>query len=133
MAYGFKLYHLSLARLLCCLEEQSIRVSGDVFPHPLAKSLFETLLRGKSRCIDILFLVAKNRPIDLILLPRNLYLQLNNCAKDNKNQFIMVFISMLTLYGVFKKIKVGFLLVGHTHEDIDAYFSHLSKTLSWWI
>lgn len=24
---------------------------------------------------------------------------------------------------------MGFLLVGHTHEDIDAYFSHLSKTL----
>jgi hypothetical protein len=41
----------------------------------------------------------------------------------------MAFMSMLTHCGVFKKIQVGFLLVGHTHEDIDAYFSHLSKTL----
>ena len=28
-----------------------------------------------------------------------------------------------------RKFQVGFLLVGHTHEDIDAYFSHLSKAL----
>jgi hypothetical protein len=62
-------------------------------------------------------------------LPRNLYLQLDNCAKDNKNQFLMAFMSMLIHRGVFKEIQVGFLLVGHTHEDIDAYFSHLSKTL----
>ena len=28
-----------------------------------------------------------------------------------------------------KKIEVGFLLVGHTHEDIDACLSHLLKAL----
>jgi hypothetical protein len=65
----------------------------------------------------------------LVPLPRNLYLQLDNCAKDNKNQFLMAFMSMFRHRGVFKEIQVGFLLVGHTHEDIDAYFSHLSKTL----
>jgi hypothetical protein len=64
----------SLARLLCCLEEQSVRVSGDIFPHPPAKSLFETLLRGKSRCIDILLPVAENRPMELVPLLRNLYM-----------------------------------------------------------
>jgi hypothetical protein len=58
-----------------------------------------------------------------------LYLQLDNSAKDNKNQFLMGFLSMLTYRRVFKEIQAGFLLVGHTHEDIDAYFSHLSKTL----
>ena len=62
-------------------------------------------------------------------LPPNLYLQLDNSAKDNKNQFLMAFLSLLTAKGVFKEIQVGFLLVGHTHEDIDAYFSHLSKAL----
>ena len=41
----------------------------------------------------------------------------------------MAFLSLLTTQGVFKEIQVGFLLVGHTHEDIDAYFSHLSKSL----
>ena len=62
-------------------------------------------------------------------LPKNLYLQLDNSAKDNKNQYLMAFLSVLTARGVFKEIQVGFLLVRHTHEDIDAYFSHLSKAL----
>ena len=41
----------------------------------------------------------------------------------------MAFLSLLTARGVFKEIQVGFLLVGHTYEDIDAYFSHLLKSL----
>ena len=41
----------------------------------------------------------------------------------------MAFLSLLTTRGVFEEIRVGFLLVGHTHEDIDAYFSHLLKPL----
>jgi hypothetical protein len=101
------------------------------FHIPPTNSLFEALLRGKSRCIDILSTVAENCPMGPVPLPRNLYLQLDNCAKDNKNQSLMAFISMLIHCGVFKEIQVGFLLVGHIHEDIDAYFSHLSKTLKY--
>ena len=41
----------------------------------------------------------------------------------------MAFFSLLTARGVVKEIQAGFLLVGHLHEDIDAYFSHLSKAL----
>ena len=41
----------------------------------------------------------------------------------------MTFLSLLTTRGIFEEIQVGFLLVGHTHEDIDAYFSHLLKAL----
>ena len=41
----------------------------------------------------------------------------------------MAFLSMLTHHVMFKEIQVGFLLVGHTHEDIDAYFSQLSRNL----
>ena len=63
-------------------------------------------------------------------LPRKLYLQLDNSAKDNKNKYLMAFLSLLIVRGVFEEIQAGFLLVGHTHDsDIDAYFSHLSKAL----
>ena len=62
-------------------------------------------------------------------LPRKLYLQLDNSAKDNKNKYLMTFFFLLTTWGVFEEIQASFLLVGHTHEDIDAYFSHLSKAL----
>jgi hypothetical protein len=30
---------------------------------------------------------------------------------------------------VFKEIKLGFLVVGHTHEDIDGCFGYLPKKL----
>ena len=87
------------------------------------------LLRGKSRCLDLL---PRTKRIDFQgrkPLPRKLYLQLDNFAKDNKNKYLMAFLSLLTAWGVFKEIQVSFLLVGHMHEDIDAYFSHLSKAL----
>ena len=36
---------------------------------------------------------------------------------------------MLVELGIFKKVKVGFLLVGHTHDHIDQMFSHFARTL----
>ena len=86
-------------------------------------------MRKKSRCFDVLKHVEPNDAIRRILLPPNLYLQLDNSAKDNKKKYLMAHLSMLIGRGVFKEIQVGFLLVGHTHEDIDAYFSHLLKSL----
>ena len=59
-------------------------------------------------------------------LPRKLYLQLDNCGGENKNSFLMTFVAILVHFGVFEKIKVSFLMVGHTHEDIDQFFSRLS-------
>jgi hypothetical protein len=41
----------------------------------------------------------------------------------------MAFCSLLTAKGIFKEVTMEFLVVGHTHEDIDAYFSYLSKLL----
>ena len=70
---------------------------------------------------------SPGRPI--ILLPKKLFLQLDNSGKDNKNRYVMAFCSLLTARRVFKEVIVGFLIVGHTHEDIDAHFSYLSKLL----
>lgn len=58
--------------------------------------------------------------------PRNLYLQLDNCSGENKNRFFLTFLALLVQLGVFDRIKLNFLQVGHTHEDIDQLFSRLS-------
>ena len=58
--------------------------------------------------------------------PRNLYLQLDNCSGENKNRFFLTFLALLIQLGVFDRIKLSFLQVGHTHEDIDQLFSRLS-------
>ncbi len=56
------------------------------------------------------------------------FLQINNCVKDNNNRHLLAFLSLLMARDVFE-VKVGFLVVGHTHEDINGCFGYLSKKL----
>lgn len=62
-------------------------------------------------------------------LPPIFYLQLDNCVKENKNQYMMWLFALLVELIVFDKIKLNFLPVGHTHEEIDAFFGVYSKHL----
>ena len=55
-------------------------------------------------------------------LPPTLYLQLDS-APENKSKNFMLFIAVLVGIGTFNKVKLCFLPVGHTHEDIDQMFS----------
>ena len=58
-----------------------------------------------------------------------LYLQLDNTCRENKNQIVFGYLNMLVELRIFQKVKVGFLLVGHTHDHIDQMFSRFSVTL----
>jgi hypothetical protein len=40
-----------------------------------------------------------------------------------------MFLSLLKTRDMFEEVKLGFLVVGHTHEDIDGCFGYLSKKL----
>jgi hypothetical protein len=57
-----------------------------------------------------------------------LYVQVDNCG-ENKNKYFFGFLTHLVKIKSFSKIKVGFLMVGHTHEDIDQMFSIISSYL----
>ena len=61
--------------------------------------------------------------------PEVLYLQLDNTHKDNKNRGLMTYLEEVIHLEVFRKVKVSFLFVGHTHEDIDQRFSVISRYL----
>ena len=64
-------------------------------------------------------------------LPHNdpvLYLQMDNCS-ENKNKTLFAFLADLVSKNVFNEVHVGFLMVGHTHEDIDQFFSIISSWL----
>ena len=50
-----------------------------------------------------------------------IYLQFDNCG-EKKNKTMFEFLADLVRRSIFSKIKVGFLMVGHTHEDIDSFF-----------
>jgi hypothetical protein len=55
-------------------------------------------------------------------LPDVLYVQGDNTTREMKNQYFFGNCAMLVHRGVFRKIRVSFLPVGHTHEDIDQLF-----------
>ena len=61
--------------------------------------------------------------------PVELYVQLDNTAKDNKNKATLGYFGYLVGSGVFKRVIVSFLPVGHTHEDIDAVFGMIMRWL----
>ena len=62
-------------------------------------------------------------------LPRKLYIQLDNCSRENKNQFLIAFLCDLVWKKVFDEICVFYLPVGHTHFDPDALFSKINANV----
>ena len=48
-------------------------------------------------------------------------------ASDNKCWAVLLFLAMLVHHGYTKVVYFSFLLVGHTHEDIDQLFSVISR------
>jgi hypothetical protein len=62
-------------------------------------------------------------------LPPILNIQLDNACFDNKNRYVFSFFSLLVHKGVFREVYINFLLVGHTHEDIDTMFGRWSYKL----
>ena len=61
-------------------------------------------------------------------LPEVLYIQLDNVG-TNKNHWLLGYACWLVQEGIFLKVKINYLLVGHTHENIDQFFSRLSVSL----
>ena len=60
---------------------------------------------------------------------RRLYLQLDNCWRENKNRTVIAFLGHLVHCGAFDEIQLSFLPVGHTHCDIDQDFSTYARRL----
>ena len=65
-------------------------------------------------------------------LPKKLFIQTDNCAKDLKNQYVFAFYWALVELNIFEEILVSHMPVGHTHGAVDQVFSvvaaHLRKT-----
>ena len=62
-------------------------------------------------------------------LPRTLYVQLDNCGRDNKNKYFIAWLAHLVDSRIFSVVEINFLPVGHTHIDVDQMFSRISMHL----
>jgi hypothetical protein len=86
------------------------------------------VLNGVEIC-EAALLPMSEIPCPATLLPPNLNVQMDNVVGDNKNWFVFYFWSFLVTKGIFKEVYVTFMLVGHTHDDIDALFGRWSMSL----
>jgi hypothetical protein len=88
--------------------------------------MFDNFKSDSNCMLTVLHKVVSNmdRP-----LPKVLFLTLDNTTKENKNKFVLAYLTYLVKMRVFEKVKLNFLLVGHTHEDIDQMFSCFSRSL----
>ena len=68
-------------------------------------------------------------PIPAKPLPPILNVQMDNAVSDNKNRYVFCFWSLLVAKCIFREVYVNFILVGHTHHDINALFGRWSMAL----
>lgn len=59
-------------------------------------------------------------------LPPILFLQMDNCGRENKNHAVLGFLGALVSNDIFKQVYLNFLPVGHTHAKVDQRFSRIS-------
>jgi hypothetical protein len=79
----------------------------------------DLVVGGANVAIECLNRTLKHLQEEGYTLPPVLYLQADNCIKDNKNKYVMGYIAHLVESNIFKKVKFNFLMKGHTHTDID--------------
>ncbi|GBG64863.1 hypothetical protein CBR_g48331 [Chara braunii] len=91
-------------------------------------TVFFDNFKSDSNCM----LTVLHRQISQLPVPffRVLYLTLDNTSKENKNKFVLSYLVFLVKMRVFSKVKLNFLLLGLTHEDIDQMFSCFSRKLA---
>ena len=71
-------------------------------------------------------------------LPRKLYVQLDNCARENKNRYYIGILALLVKLGVVEEVLMSILMVGHTHEGklvlaLAFYLPTMPSSMQWMI
>jgi hypothetical protein len=79
------------------------------------------VLLGAKLCETSLSLLAEI-PVSSTSLTSILKVQMDNASRYNKNQLLFFFWSLLVAKGIFREVTMNFMLLGHTHNDIDALF-----------
>ena len=120
----------SIARLLRDLENPSKCINpSNLFLGAGTTELYKAILVGSEQCISSIPCKLGEEGTTFTKLPPILHVQLDNCWKDNKSRHIKCFWSLLVAKGIFEEIQVSFMVVGHTHDDVDASFGRWSMKL----
>ena len=86
----------------------------------------ETIASDPNLTIHLLYTTLVEEEQRRGKLPPTLYLQLDNCARENKNTYVIMYLVWLVERRIFKVIYLSFLPVGHTHNDVDRFHSRIA-------
>ena len=62
-------------------------------------------------------------------LAMTLHLQQDNCAREGKNRYMVSFMLLLQILGVYRFTQLGFLRTSHSHDDVDQVFGQVARLL----
>ena len=93
-----------------------------------SSNLFKAILKSAEMCEASLLLLPEVF-IPATPLPPILNVQMDNATSDNKNRYVFCFWSLLVAKKIFPEVYVNFMIVDHTHDDIDALFGRWSMKL----
>ena len=85
--------------------------------------------QGTNATTEVIHRYLMHRHSRGLKLPPWVFIQLDNTSKSNKNRYLIGFLAYLIAMGVCEGFVVSFLMVGHTHEDIDQFFSRLAVAM----
>lgn len=85
---------------------------------------------GANHIVEVVHQTLQRKKNKLGRLPPVLFVQVDNCIRENKNRYFMSYFQSLVHLGVFNMVQISFLPIGHTHADIDQTFSSISKHLT---
>ena len=94
-----------------------------------AYTYLPNIKHGSNITIEVLHRILLDQVNKYGKLPPVLYLQLDNTSKQCKSKYVLGYLACLVQWGIFERVVLSFLPVGHTHEDIDQMFSRLAVRL----
>ena len=123
MPYSKEKTHCTDAAYKCKTHLMGVLVHGR---GQYAYTVTDNVKMGNNATVDVLYRTLVDIKKKEGKLPRKLYLQLDNTSRQCKGFGVMGYLGMLVDHGVFEKVVLSFLPVGHTHEDIDQFFSRVA-------
>ena len=102
---------------------------GTISHHSRTRSYYwylPSFVKNTNLILTVLYLELLSQFVLMNHHPSILWLQLDNASGENKNQWMLAFLSWLIHLGWFTEIMVSMMMPGHTHIDIDQMFSTLA-------
>ncbi|OLQ15572.1 hypothetical protein AK812_SmicGene152 [Symbiodinium microadriaticum] len=104
-----------------------------ILKRPLLYTIFEDQVHGADMIASLMLDVLQESTEVMGQLPRRLFIQADNTSKETKNTIALYAAAWLLVHlrGTrLQCIEFGYLVVGHTHDLIDAMFAYVSKALA---